>query len=90
MRCPVDDPELHGRIVAAAFSQRRKTLRNALSGLVDPGLLEGAGIDPGRRAETLSVPDFARLANAVHRARADDVRIANPHGSPEIDPSNTG
>jgi len=87
--CPLDDPGLHGRIVAAAFSQRRKTLRNALSGLVDPRVLEGAGIEPGRRAETLSVPDFARLANAVHRSRAGSDRIANPHGSPEIDPSNT-
>jgi len=87
---PLDDPELHGRIVAAAFSQRRKTLRNALSGLVDRRLLEGAGIEPGRRAETLSVQDFARLANAVHRAHAGGDRIAKPHGSPEIDPSNTG
>ena len=44
---PLDDPALHGRIVAAAFSQRRKTLRNSLAGLVDPGVLEGVGIDSG-------------------------------------------
>lgn len=62
---PLDDPGLHARIVAAAFAQRRKTLRNALSGLVDPELLKRAEIDPGRRAETLEVADFARLANAV-------------------------
>jgi 16S rRNA (adenine1518-N6/adenine1519-N6)-dimethyltransferase len=86
---PLDDPELHGRIVAAAFSQRRKTLRNALSGLVDPGILEGVGIDPGRRAETLSVMDFARLANAVSRYCPGDDRIAKPPVRPEIDPANS-
>ena len=85
----VNDVAVFEQLVRQAFAQRRKTLRNALSGLVDPRLLEGAGIEPGRRAETLSVPDFARLANVVHRARAGGDRIANPHASPEIDPSNT-
>lgn len=83
---PPDDPVLHGRVVAAAFSQRRKTLRNALAGLVEPGVLEGLGIAPSRRAETLEVADFARLANAVARARALDPTIANPPPRPEIAP----
>lgn len=60
---PIDDPRLHGRIVAAAFGQRRKTLRNSLSGLITPELFAAAGIDPGRRAEELDVASYARLAN---------------------------
>ena len=54
---------LGARLVAAAFGQRRKTLRNALSPLADERLLRAAGIDPSARGETLSVDDFARLAN---------------------------
>ena len=59
------DPPLHARIVAAAFAQRRKTLRNSLSGLVDADLLASIGIDPGLRAERIAVADFARIANAA-------------------------
>ncbi len=43
---PIDDPSLHARLVAAAFGQRRKTLRNSLSSLIDQTLFEEAGIDP--------------------------------------------
>ena len=86
----LDDPGLHGRIVAAAFSQRRKTLRNVLAGLVHPGLLEEVGIAPGRRAETLAVADFARLANAIAARRKGDHPIAKTLDSPEIDPAETG
>ncbi len=74
----LDDPALHGRIVAAAFSQRRKTLRNALAGLVGPCMLEGVGIAPGRRAETLGVADFARLANALARTGRPAARLQIP------------
>ncbi len=55
------------RTVRAAFGQRRKTLANALAngGLPDVGrALEQAGIDGGRRAETLTVEEFGRLAEA--------------------------
>lgn len=61
----VHDAALFGRVVAAAFAQRRKTLRNALSTLADAASLERAGIDPGARGETLSVADFVRLSNAL-------------------------
>ena len=62
---PVIADEAHfARVVAAAFGQRRKTLRNALSHLCDESALVRAGIDPGARGETLAVDDFARLANA--------------------------
>jgi 16S rRNA (adenine1518-N6/adenine1519-N6)-dimethyltransferase len=52
------------RIVAAAFSQRRKTLRNALRALGAETALAAAGIDPGRRGETLGVAEFVALADA--------------------------
>jgi 16S rRNA (adenine1518-N6/adenine1519-N6)-dimethyltransferase len=61
----IEDTALFARIVAAAFSQRRKTLRNALSTLADERALEGARIDPAARGETLAVGDFVRLANAL-------------------------
>jgi 16S rRNA (adenine1518-N6/adenine1519-N6)-dimethyltransferase len=61
----IDDRALFARIVAAAFGQRRKTLRNALAALADAAALHAAGIDPGARGETLSVEDFVRLANRL-------------------------
>ena len=50
-------------IVKYAFQQRRKTLLNALKGIVDKSMIELAGINPSLRAEALSVEDFVRLAN---------------------------
>jgi len=54
------------RATEAAFGQRRKMLRQSLKGL--PGALEALerlGIDPARRAETLSVAEFVSLARAL-------------------------
>jgi 16S rRNA (adenine1518-N6/adenine1519-N6)-dimethyltransferase len=69
---PAIDEALLFRVIKAAFGKRRKTLRNALSQSdlqLDPAtcetLLTQAGIDPTRRAETLSVAEFVRLSNAV-------------------------
>jgi len=61
----IADRELFARVVAAAFSQRRKTLRNALAAICDTDALRAAGIDPGARGETLSVASFVRLANTL-------------------------
>ncbi|MBI4012532.1 MAG: ribosomal RNA small subunit methyltransferase A [Candidatus Rokubacteria bacterium] len=68
-RVPIADPAAFARVVKAGFAQRRKTLANALraglAGLGAAGVeaaLAGAGIDGRRRAETLSLPEFARLA----------------------------
>jgi 16S rRNA (adenine1518-N6/adenine1519-N6)-dimethyltransferase len=65
---PSHDETMLFQVVKAAFGTRRKTLKNALSasGLhIDPRLarkaLIAAEIDPGRRAETLSVPEFVAL-----------------------------
>ena len=59
------DPALFARVVAAAFGQRRKTMRNALASSCDATTLASAGIDPGARGETLAVADFVRLANML-------------------------
>jgi 16S rRNA (adenine1518-N6/adenine1519-N6)-dimethyltransferase len=64
-RYPLEDAKLHARLVAQAFSQRRKTLRNSLKGLVSVQQLEILGVDPGRRAEELDVATFAALADAA-------------------------
>ncbi|MET0661354.1 MAG: 16S rRNA (adenine(1518)-N(6)/adenine(1519)-N(6))-dimethyltransferase RsmA [Steroidobacteraceae bacterium] len=64
--------ENHGayrQVVAAAFSQRRKTLRNALKAVLGEELIRAAGIDPGARAETVSPARFAALANLWQREK---------------------
>ncbi len=60
------------QVTAAAFGQRRKMLRRSLEGLgVDSTrLLAAADIDATRRAETLTVADFARLAQGLNSLRA--------------------
>jgi len=68
---PLRDEAFFLRVVRAAFSQRRKTLRNALRQLEVPkekmeAVFDGTGIDLGRRAETLSIEEFARLAEFLH------------------------
>jgi 16S rRNA (adenine1518-N6/adenine1519-N6)-dimethyltransferase len=64
-RPPIADEALFARVVAAAFGQRRKTLRNALAAIADEAALRNADINPSARGETLSVTDFVRLANSV-------------------------
>lgn len=59
------DESRFAALVAAAFSQRRKMLRNTLKGIVDDALFARLGIAPTARAEALSVADYVRLANAV-------------------------
>jgi 16S rRNA (adenine1518-N6/adenine1519-N6)-dimethyltransferase len=59
------DPAAYARVVAAAFSQRRKTLRNALRGLLEPAQIEAAGVDPGARAETIEPARFGALARQL-------------------------
>jgi 16S rRNA (adenine1518-N6/adenine1519-N6)-dimethyltransferase len=53
------------QIVALAFAQKRKTLRNTLKSVLDTHALQAIGIDPQARAETLTLTEFARLANAL-------------------------
>lgn len=64
----IADHDAFARVVSAAFSQRRKTLRNALSGLLDRETIAAAGVDPGARAETLRPEQFAQLAARLPRS----------------------
>ncbi|RLL41692.1 16S rRNA (adenine(1518)-N(6)/adenine(1519)-N(6))-dimethyltransferase RsmA [Oceanobacillus piezotolerans] len=73
----VDDEEFFFRIVKASFAQRRKTLLNNLKSFLQDAydkelildLLDKANIDGKRRGESLSMDEFARLANTFWRAR---------------------
>jgi 16S rRNA (adenine1518-N6/adenine1519-N6)-dimethyltransferase len=73
-----DDRRRTARLVEAAFSQRRKTLRNSVvastgwSGVVFDDALSEAGIDGRRRAETLRVDEFVSLASACARRGLED------------------
>jgi len=58
-------PPAFALTVSAAFSHRRKTLRNALRSLMDASQIVAAGIDPGVRPETLTPAEFAKLAAQV-------------------------
>ena len=59
------------KVTEAAFGQRRKMLRQSLKQLMPDAeaLLNAAGIDPTKRAENLSVTDFAALARALRQSR---------------------
>jgi 16S rRNA (adenine1518-N6/adenine1519-N6)-dimethyltransferase len=59
------DEALFARIVAAAFGQRRKMLRNTLRSFINEADLTALGISPTARAEELGVGDYVRLANAL-------------------------
>lgn len=69
----VDSEEIFFKTVKAAFGQRRKTLLNALGtlGFLDKDeireVLQEANIDEKRRGETLSIEEFANLANCVNK-----------------------
>jgi 16S rRNA (adenine1518-N6/adenine1519-N6)-dimethyltransferase len=57
------DEGVLSRLVAAAFAQRRKMLRNNLKGILDDAAFAELGIDPTRRAEDIAVADYVRAAN---------------------------
>lgn len=59
------DVKMLERVCTMAFNQRRKTIRNSLKDCIDEAQLLELGLDPTRRAETLSLQDFAIIANWV-------------------------
>lgn len=63
---PCRDEKLLSNLVRQAFAQRRKTLRNSLKTVMTAEQITAAGIDPGLRAETLTVAQFVHLANVLH------------------------
>ncbi len=62
---PAANERILQEIVTAAFGGRRKTLRNSLRRWLTGTAIESAGVDPGRRAETLEVAEFVQLANVA-------------------------
>lgn len=58
----IGDPSFFARLVSQAFSQRRKTLRNALKDMTTNDQLIQVGIEPGQRAQELSLQQFAKLS----------------------------
>jgi 16S rRNA (adenine1518-N6/adenine1519-N6)-dimethyltransferase len=70
-RAPIEDQGQYTAVVDAAFQQRRKTLRNALRAVFDvdavDAALDASDVDGKRRGETLSVGEFAALANELPR-----------------------
>ena len=62
---PAADEAALGKIVAAAFARRRKTLRNALKGYFSARDFQKLGVDAGLRAQDLRLEDFVRLADAA-------------------------
>jgi 16S rRNA (adenine1518-N6/adenine1519-N6)-dimethyltransferase len=77
-RVEVEDEDMFRRVVKASFGHRRKTLKNALRDArlldVKAGEIEAhlwkAGIDPGRRGETLTMGEFAALTEVISKGMA--------------------
>lgn len=63
--CPANNEKTLGKVVTAAFSQRRKTLRNTLKGLLDDEGFKALEIDPQLRAENLGVAEFVAIADHI-------------------------
>ncbi len=81
---PLVPPSVEGsfrRVVNQAFSNRRKTLRRALTGILDPAAIAATGIDGGRRPEELATDDFLALARAADAAASPAAGRAGPRGS---------
>jgi 16S rRNA (adenine1518-N6/adenine1519-N6)-dimethyltransferase len=72
-------------VVAAAFRQRRKTLRSALRGLLDEEAIRGRQVEPGARGESLDGPAFVRLASAFRSTPA----FADHAGPDELAPDDS-
>ena len=64
---PAQDEALFAQVVTAAFSQRRKTLRNTLKGLLDDDGFKALDLDSQLRAENLSVADFVKISNHLSK-----------------------
>jgi 16S rRNA (adenine1518-N6/adenine1519-N6)-dimethyltransferase len=62
------DPRQLSRLVTQAFSKRRKTVRNALKGLLTEDQLVSCGIDPGARPEQIAISDWVALSNLPQSA----------------------
>jgi 16S rRNA (adenine1518-N6/adenine1519-N6)-dimethyltransferase len=62
----LDSPEHLTNLLRQAFGQRRKTIRNNLSGLISAEELEVLGITPSLRPENLSLDDYVKICKHLH------------------------
>jgi 16S rRNA (adenine1518-N6/adenine1519-N6)-dimethyltransferase len=69
----VSDEDAFETLVRQAFSQRRKTLRNTLRGLLDVDDISRLDVDPSARAESLGIEEFAALASRLQEIRQREV-----------------
>jgi 16S rRNA (adenine1518-N6/adenine1519-N6)-dimethyltransferase len=87
-RLPEPDLPLFFRLAKAGLSQKRKTLRNALAGGLAwtpaqaEALLQHAGVDPRRRAETLDLPEWQALVQAHHSLAPQEQQQPGKHAQP--------
>ena len=72
----IGDINTFSRLLALAFAQRRKTLRNNVKEVLSDQQIENCGIDPSARAETLTLQQFADLSRTLH-----EIQLVTPHGS---------
>ena len=64
-RHDVGNYEKFAQVVQTAFSQRRKTIANSLKSVIDRDRLDACNIDPGLRAENLTLADFASISRSL-------------------------
>lgn len=79
---PARDHRALQLLVRTAFSRRRKTLKNAVKGLISEQALEESGLDAGRRPETLSIAEFVTLSNALSGSSDPSGPSAGSEGDP--------
>jgi len=65
-RAKIKNHVLFSNIVAMAFRQRRKTIKNSLASIVSQSQLQQASIDPGQRPQEISIPQYIALTNQLN------------------------
>jgi len=73
----IEAPKSFERLVRQAFSQRRKTIANALRPMASKEHIQAAGIDPSLRPEQIAVADYARLAERLRRSLGQGARTVS-------------
>lgn len=68
--CVAQNPEVLAAVIRAAFSQRRKTLRNSLKDLVPSPIMGTVPIDLNRRAQELTLEEYVQISDVVERVSA--------------------
>jgi len=61
-----NNPQAFAQLISAAFSQRRKTLKNVLKTICPEEAIRQAGLDPGLRPEQISLNEYVNLCNIIH------------------------